>query len=258
MADSVIVLCPGQGAQFVGMARAWRDRSTEAAAVFAAADEFLAGPDAPARLPAPLSDLCFEGPDADLNRTDISQPAIFTASIACWRGLLATRGLGENDVRLRATAGLSLGEYTALTIAGALTFEDGLRLVALRGRAMHEAAEASEGGMVAIIGGDDQQAMAVCDAARGGDIQVGTHFSAPGQVVLSGSLTACERAVKHAAEKGLRASQLPVAGAFHSPLMQPAAERLAEALAKVEIRQPRCPVYSNVTALRHETEPGRS
>src|SRR5690606_10853689 len=167
----------------------------------------------------------------DLNRTDISQPAIFTASIACWRGLLATRGLGENDVRLRAAAGLSLGEYTALTIAGALSFEDGLRLVALRGRAMQEAAEASSGGMLAIIGAEDDQAMALCHEARAGDVLVGANFNAPGQVVLSGSLAACERAVKLAAEKGLRASQLPVAGAFHSPLRQPAPERLADALA---------------------------
>src|SRR5690606_4680685 len=114
MADSVTVLCPGQGAQFVGMGRAWRDSSPEAAAIFAAADEILAThAEAPIK---GLSGLCFEGPEDQLNRTDISQPAIYTASIACWRGLLARRGLGENDIRLRATAGLSLGEYAALTI----------------------------------------------------------------------------------------------------------------------------------------------
>jgi [acyl-carrier-protein] S-malonyltransferase len=258
MADSVIVLCPGQGAQFVGMGRAWSERSPEAMAVFAAADAVLAADaEAPPALPS-LSGVCFEGPEGELNRTDISQPAIFTASIACWRGVLATRGLGENDIRLRATAGLSLGEYTALTIAGALSFEDGLRLVALRGRAMQDAAAATPSGMVAIIGADDAEAMALCEEARGGDILVGANFNAPGQVVLSGTLAACERAVKLAAEKGLRASQLPVAGAFHSPLMQSAAERLAKALAAVEIRPPRCPVYSNVTAGPHETAPERA
>ncbi len=250
MIEPVIVLCPGQGAQFVGMGRAWAERSPEAAAVFAAADELLAA-DPDATIPS-LCALCFQGPEADLNRTDISQPAIYTASVACWRGLLATDGVSENDIRLAATAGLSLGEYTALYIAGALSFEEGLRLVALRGRAMQEAAESGPpSGMVAIIGADDDAAMALCDEARGEDILVGANFNAPGQVVLSGSLGACDRAVALAGERGLRAAKLPVAGAFHSPIMKPAADRLAAALAKAKIREPRCPVYSNVTAEPH-------
>ncbi|MFG0286520.1 MAG: ACP S-malonyltransferase [Phycisphaerales bacterium JB039] len=250
MTEPAIVLCPGQGAQFVGMGRAWRDRSPEAAAVFAEADGILGD-----SLGAPLSTLCFEGPEDQLNRTDISQPAIYTCSVACWRGLLASEGVSENDIRLAATAGLSLGEYTALYIAGAMSFEAGLRIVALRGRAMQDAAEAAPSGMVAIIGAEDEAAMAICDQARGADVLVGANFNAPGQVVLSGSLPACDRAAKIAIDKGLRATKLPVAGAFHSPIMRPAADRLAEALAKAEIRAPRCPVYSNVTAQAHTPQP---
>lgn len=264
-AASRIILCPGQGAQFVGMGRAWAEKSPEAAAVFARADEVLAG-----RLPggAALSKLCFEGPVDILNRTDVSQPAIYVASVACWRGLLAGWGAGgemngggarEAGVVVGGgAAGLSLGEYTALHIAGSFSFEDGLELVALRGRAMQDAAEAAPGGsgMVALIGADEQQAEAVCDKAREGDVLVCANFNAPGQVVISGSKAACERAEKVAAEMGLRATALPVAGAFHSPLMAPAAERLREALEKTPISPPRATVISNVTAEPHETGTG--
>lgn len=228
------------------MGKAWFDRSPEARAAFEAADRLLGS-----RLGGPLSTLCFEGPAERLNQTDVSQPAIFVCSLACWRGLLASWQLGEGDAPLAAAAGLSLGEYTALVVAGAISFEDGLELVTLRGRAMQDAAEASVGGMVALIGADEAQAQQVCDQARGGDVLVCANFNAPGQIVISGSKAACDRALPAAAALGLRATALAVAGAFHSPLMAPAAERLAKALATTVIKTPRCPVLSNVTGAPH-------
>ena len=248
--NGVIVLCPGQGAQAVGMAKAWHEASEEARAVFAEADglmaELWAGDEATGGLPA-LSELCFGGPEDVLNRTDVSQPAIYVSSVACLAGVRGRLG----DVPIAATAGLSLGEYTALHVAGAIGFADGLRLVALRGRAMQDAAVASPSGMVALIGADEAQAEAVCEKARGNGVLVCANFNAPGQVVVSGSQDACERAVAVAGEMGLRATALAVAGAFHSPLMAPAAARLGEALAATEISEPGCVVMSNVTGEPH-------
>ena len=251
MTPGSIILCPGQGAQAVGMGKAWFDHSDAARAVFAAADRLLGD-----RLGAPLSKLCFEGPAETLNRTDISQPAIYSTSIACWRALLPSA-----DKAIAATAGLSLGEYTALHIAGAISFEDGLELVTLRGRAMQDAAESPEamagggGGMIALIGATDEQAEQVAREARGSQILVCANFNAPGQVVLSGHKQACERAAKVAESLGLKSAILQVAGAFHSPLMAPAAERLGQALAKTPIQAPRCTVVSNVTAQPHTSDP---
>lgn len=250
MTAPLVILCPGQGAQSVGMAKAWHDASPEAAAVFAQADAQLGS-----RLGAPLSELCFSGPVDRLNQTDVSQPAIFTASLASWSALLARWGLTPSEAPVVATAGLSLGEYTALTLAGAMSFEDGLELVTLRGRAMQDAAVASKGGMVALIGADEAQANAVCDSARASDVLVCANFNATGQIVISGSAAACERSLEIAAGMGLKPAPLPVAGAFHSPLMKPAAERLAEALAKTPIKAPRVPVVSNVTAQDHADSP---
>ncbi|MFI4916873.1 MAG: ACP S-malonyltransferase, partial [Phycisphaerales bacterium JB060] len=153
MSEPAIVLCPGQGAQAVGMGRAWADASSVARETFQAADKILAG-----ELGAPLSALCFDGPAETLNRTDVSQPAIYVCSIASWRGMVDLNG----QTPLRATAGLSLGEYTALHLAGVLGFEEGLKLVTLRGRAMQDAAEATPGGMLALIGCDEDQANQVC------------------------------------------------------------------------------------------------
>lgn len=249
MSNPLVILCPGQGAQVVGMGKAWHDASPEARAVFQAADRQLGS-----RLGAPLSELCFAGPPDRLNKTDVSQPAIFVASIACWKGLLAKWQFGNSEIPIAATAGLSLGEYSALVVAGAMTFEEGLELVTLRGRAMQDAAEASPGGMVALIGADEAQALAVCEKARGDDILVCANFNAPGQIVLSGHKVACDRAATVAGEMGFRATPLVVAGAFHSPLMQPAADRLSQALAKAAIRMPLAPVISNVTAQVHENE----
>jgi [acyl-carrier-protein] S-malonyltransferase len=243
---SKILLCPGQGAQTVGMGKAWFDASPEARQVFIEADRALGD-----RLGAPLSKLCFEGPVETLSRTDVSQPAIYTTSVACWKGMLAGSGHGDGEAPLACAAGLSLGEYSALHIAGAFSFLDGLELVTLRGRAMQDAAEATPSGMLALIGADEAQAASVCEQARGADVLVCANFNAPGQVVLSGSKSAIERANGIATGNGLRTAVLPVAGAFHSPLMAPAAERLRAALEKTTIRDPRCPVVSNVTALPH-------
>lgn len=247
MNGPLIVLCPGQGAQAVGMGKAWYDRAPEARRVFDEADRILG-----LRLGSPLTELCFGGPAERLNQTDVSQPAIFVAGVACWKGLLAAWGFGNGEAQVIATAGLSLGEYTALHVAGAIDFAEALELVVLRGRAMQDAAAASPGGMVALIGADEAQATAVCDKARGADVLVCANFNAPGQIVLSGSKVACDRAAIVAGEMGLRATPLVVAGAFHSPLMQPAADRLGEALAKTTVKAARCTVVSNVTALPHE------
>ena len=221
------------------MGRAWHDSSAAARQVFEqAGDE--------------LTRLCFEGPAETLNRTDVAQAAIYVTSVACYRALEAAGEAGE----LGACAGLSLGEFTALHLAGAMSFDDGLRLVRLRGEAMQQAAEATRSGMVALVGADEAQAQELCEEARGEGVLVTANFNAPGQVVVSGSGEACERALKVAERMGLRATPLKVAGAFHSPLMQPAADRLAAALDEVAWQRPRVPVLSNVTGRPHDADPG--
>ncbi len=245
--NHIVFLCPGQGAQSVGMARAWADGSPHAREIIAEADRiFGQGPDGRS-----LSDIAFNGPIETLSRTDISQPALYTAAIACYHALPAE--LRQRS--MRAVAGLSLGEYTALHLAGAFSFEDGLRLVMRRGQLMQQAAEASKGGMVALIGADETQANEVCARALVGaaphECLVPANFNAPGQIVLSGSMEACDRAVT-AADGICRATKLQVAGAFHSPLMAPAAEKLAEALANATIEPLRAEVWSNVTAQPHD------
>lgn len=247
MSDSkVAYLCPGQGAQVVGMGRAWHEASSAAKRTFAEADAIVA------KLPhwkgsPSLSELCFNGPAETLERTDRSQPALFVCAIASLR---AMRGSGAEPTVV-AAAGLSLGEYTALHIAGAFSFEDGLRLVAERGRLMQQAAEASRGGMVALIGADEAQAEAICAEAAAGEVLVCANFNAPGQIVLSGHASACDRAEATASRLGVRASRLKVAGAFHSPLMAPAAEGLARALDPVPFAPLSCDVWSNVLGRRH-------
>ena len=244
------ILCPGQGAQTVGMGKAWVEASTRAAAVMAEADRILSD-----TLSKPLSESCFEGPVEWINRTDISQPAILACSVACWHGMR------ELDVQVNGvvTAGLSLGEYTALHLAGVMSFEDALRTVAARGRLMQEAAEASKGGMVALMGADDEaQASSFCASVLAelpdSDVLVPANFNAPGQIVLSGSMDACDAAVAAAGDSGFRAKALPVAGAFHSPLMQSAADQMADVLDKIDLKVPEIPVWSNVTAVPHEND----
>jgi [acyl-carrier-protein] S-malonyltransferase len=256
MTNPMTILCPGQGAQAVGMGKAWASSHPESRAIFDRADAVLGD-----ALGVPLSTLCFEGPAERLNKTDAAQPAIFVTSVASWHGVCAVAGHDPAAAPLAATAGLSLGEYTALHIAGAVSFEDGLKLVALRGQAMQDAAEASPSGMIALIGADESSAQDLCDKVLGkmagdaGAVLVPANFNAPGQVVISGSTPACDLAEQVAGEMGLKATRLAVAGAFHSPLMAPAADRLRAALESVEISTPRCPVMSNALGTPHGTEP---
>jgi len=246
MTEPTILLCPGQGAQHVGMGRVWAERSRAAEGVFDTADAVLG---------FGLSDVCFGGPEDRIHRTDIAQPALYTAAVASVRGLIEQGRLSEPDIV--AAAGLSLGEYTALHLADVFCFEDGLRLVQQRGTFMQEAAEASGGSMVALIGADEAQATALCDEARGADVLAPANFNCPGQIVISGSAAACQRSLAVAERMSLRATALTVAGAFHSPLMQPAADRMADALDAVPFASPRIPVLSNVTGDPHGSDTAR-
>jgi [acyl-carrier-protein] S-malonyltransferase len=235
---SVAVMCPGQGAQAVGMGKDFYTRFGVAARVYDTADKALG---------FSLSKLCFEGPEEHLNKTDVAQLAIFVTSVAIFETLLELGKAKAPDF----AAGLSLGEYTALHLAGVFSFEDGLKIVKARGQLMQAAAEAGPSTMLALIGADEAAANAICDEARQGDILVPANFNSPGQIVVSGAIAACERAVKAAENKGVRTMPLKVAGAFHSPFMQSAAVQMAQVLADVRFCPPRVPVISNVTAQPH-------
>ena len=240
MAGQTYILCPGQGAQAVGMGKDFHASSPAAREVFDRANQVL-GFD--------LASFCFDGPEDRLNQTDISQPAIYVTSIASFR---AGQHAGKLDpASVTAYAGLSLGEYTALHLGGVFSFEDGLKLVAARGKYMQAAAIASPSGMVAIMGGDEPAVQKLCDENAAGEVLVPANFNAPGQIVVSGSTAACDRILKAAEAAGFKAVALKVAGAFHSPLMQVAADRMREELNKVEFRTSQCTVYSNVTAQPH-------
>ena len=229
------------------MGKAWYDASPEAKAVFEEANDVL-GFD--------LTKLCFEGPAEDLNRTDNAQVAIYTASVACFRGLRARGDLQD----FTATAGLSLGEFTALHLSGAFSFADGLKLVRLRGEAMQAAAEATPSSMVAITGDVNETNMEVlCDQVNDAlpreSVMVPANYNSPMQVVVSGTLDACRLVVTQAEAEGFRATPLTVAGAFHSPIMRPAAVKLQDALAKVAWSEPSVTVLSNVTGEPHVQRP---
>ena len=232
------LLCPGQGAQHAGMGRDFHNRFGVAARVFETADKALG---------FTLSKLCFEGPEDALNKTDVAQLAIFVTSVAIYESLLEMKKTSAPDF----AAGLSLGEYTALHIAGVFTFEDGLKIVKARGQLMQAAAEAAPSTMLALIGADEAGAIAVCEEARQGEVLVPANFNTPGQIVLSGSIPACQRAAQVAEAKGLKIVPLKVAGAFHSPFMQSAAEEMSQVLAGVTFCPPKMPVISNVTARAH-------
>jgi len=234
------ILFTGQGAQSAGMGRDIADASPAAAAVFARANEVV-GFD--------LRVVCFEGPAEKLEQTDIQQPAIFTTSVAIWQAV-QERGL-LNGGRIAAMAGLSLGEYSALSAARAVGFEDALRLVKRRGELMQAAATAVPSGMVSALGLESGQIEAICrEAADQGVIQP-ANFNSPGQIVVSGTKAACEKAARLIEEAGGRAIPLKVAGAFHSPLMKPAADGLAGMLAATSFRTPEVPVLANVNCQYH-------
>lgn len=231
---------PGQGAQLVGMGRDVAAAFASARTVFDSADRILG---------FSLSTLCFEGPADRLNATDIQQPAIFTTSVALHRAAVEAGLLDENS--LAVMGGLSLGEYTALHLADALEFEDALGLVQMRGRLMQAAAERRSGGMVSLIGLEESQAVALCERVADKGVIRPANFNCPGQIVISGEKAACDAAVALISEFGGRAVPLPVAGAFHSPLMREAADAFREPLRTARFRTPRVPVVSNVNADFH-------
>jgi len=238
----IAFLFPGQGAQAVGMCRELDAELPAVRALFDRAGEVL-GFD--------LRKLCLDGPAEALEATDVSQPAIFVASLAALEGLKAT----EPDVvaACQGAAGLSLGEYTALTFAGALDFESGLEVVRRRGQAMQAAALASPSGMVGVLGLDEPKVDELCRRIEPHGRIWKANMLGPGNIVVSGDAAAMERVETEALELGaMKAIRLAVAGAFHTPLMKPADERLAEALARVEVEAPRLPVYSNVDAAPHD------
>jgi len=236
--SGLALLFPGQGAQTVGMGRDVFDRYSAARQAFA---------EASAAVGVDMEKVCFEGPEEDLNRTDLCQPAVLTVSIAVLRALEQEFGRRPAAV---AAAGLSLGEYGALVAAGALGFQDAVRLVYARGRYMQDACEASPGAMYSVIGLADAQVEEACRTVRrqGGGVWP-ANYNSPGQLVISGEEQAAKRAADLCVETGARRTlRLNVAGAFHSPLMQPAAGRLAEMLRQTRFSAPRFDVIANVTA----------
>lgn len=235
-------LFPGQGAQSVGMGAALAAELPAAKALFDRAGDIL-GFD--------LLELCTNGPEAKLNSTVFSQPALFVCSLAALEKLKALDPAALDHCV--AAAGLSLGEYTALVFAGAMDFDSGLRVVAERGRAMQDAADAAPSGMVSILGLERDRVEELCNESRGGEVLQIANLLCPGNIVVSGSSGACARVATAAESAGaMKVIPLAVAGAFHTPLMQPAVDRLKAALADVAIHKPRLPVISNVDAQSHD------
>jgi len=221
---------PGQGAQFVGMGKDLYDNSAEAKAMFDKANEILG---------FNITDLMFAGTDEDLKQTKVTQPAIFLHSV------ILAKVLGDKFTP-DMVAGHSLGEFSALVAAGAMTFEDGLKLVSQRAQAMQKACEMAPSTMAAIIGLDDASVEEVCNSIDG---VVPANYNCPGQLVISGSIEGIDKACEALTAKGAkRALKLAVSGAFHSPFMEPARAELAKAIENTKFSSPICPVYQNVTA----------
>lgn len=241
--ERVAFMFPGQGAQHIGMGKKIAESCPAAAELFDRANAIL-GYD--------LKQLCFEGPSHELDSTAVSQPAIFVTSLACLEKLKADQpGLAE---RCEMSAGLSLGEYTALVFAGAMSFEDGLRVVQARGRAMQDAADATPSGMASILMLSLEQVQQIRDeAAKTGTLEI-ANYLCPGNLVVSGVNAAIEKAIDLAEAANARVVPLAVAGAFHTDIMKPADERLRQALAPANLSSPRIPVVSNVDAKSH-TDP---
>lgn len=225
---------PGQGAQFVGMGKDLYDAYSDARTIMLRANDILG---------FNLTEVMFEGTDEALRQTSVTQPAIFLHSIVAARMM--------TTLRPDMVAGHSLGEFSALVAAEALHWEDGLRLVSQRAQAMQEACELCPGTMAAVLGLPDDKVSEICQTLHNTtpSIAVAANFNCPGQVVISGSLSGIDLACKALKEAGAkRALKLPVGGAFHSPLMQPAAERLEKAILSTTFHTPTCPVYQNVSA----------
>ena len=228
---------PGQGAQFIGMGKDLYDNSAEAKALFEKANEILG---------FRITDIMFDGTDEELKQTKVTQPAVFLHSV------ILAKVLGS-DFKPAMAAGHSLGELSALVASGSIEFEDGLKLVSARALAMQEACETEPSTMAAILGLEDEVVEKVCEEIDG--VVVAANYNCPGQLVISGAIPAVETACEKLTEAGAkRALMLPVGGAFHSPLMEPAREKLAAAIEANEFNTPSCPIYQNVTALA-VTEP---
>ncbi len=222
---------PGQGAQYVGMGKDMYDNYPEAKNMFEKANEILG---------FRITDIMFEGTDDDLKQTKVTQPAIFLHST------ILAKMMGDK-FKPDMVAGHSLGEFSALVAAGALSFEDGLKLVSKRAMAMQKACELEPSTMAAIIGLPDEEVEKVCENID--EIVIPANYNTKGQLVISGSIAGIDKAVEQLTEKGAkRAMKLPVGGAFHSPLMEPARVELEKAINETEIAAPVCPVYQNVTA----------
>ncbi len=222
---------PGQGAQFVGMGKDLYMAHDEAKALFVRANEILG---------FKLSNIMFEGSAEDLKQTKVTQPAIFLHSIISYR-------LGGKGIQPSAVAGHSLGEFSALVACGALSFEDGLQLVSQRANAMQEACEGAAGTMAAVIGLDDKIVEDVCNAID--KTVVAANYNCPGQLVISGSEEGIEAAVVDLKKAGARMVKvLQVGGAFHSPMMAPAKDKLEAAIKQTTFKEPQCPIYQNITA----------
>ena len=232
---------PGQGAQFVGMGKDLYDNNAKAKELFEKANEILG---------YSITDIMFNGTDEDLKQTKVTQPAVFLHSV------ITAICMGD-DFKPAMVAGHSLGEFSALVAAGALSFEDGLRLVYARAMAMQKACEAQPSTMAAIIALPDEKIEEICGkvSQMGKGVVVPANYNCPGQLVISGNVEAINEACEQLKAAGAkRALPLKVGGAFHSPLMQPAKDELQEAIEKTEFHKPVCPVYQNVDAQPH-TEP---
>lgn len=241
MSTRTALLFPGQGAQYVGMGAHLAATVPEAKSLFERANEIL-GYD--------LLALCSAGPAEELNSTVRSQPALFVCSLAALQQLEQTAPEAVRNCVY--AAGLSLGEYTALVFAGALDFEEGLKLVQLRGAAMQQAADREPSGMVSVLGIEPPQLDQLCNEARQGQVLQIANLLCPGNIVVSGHAAACQRLATAAEAAGaMKVVPLSVAGAFHTPLMQPAVERLRVALSHAAFSTPRIPVVSNVDAQPH-------
>ena len=234
--SKVAFVFPGQGSQTVGMCKAFYDEYAVAKRVFEEADEALG---------FSITKMCFEGPESDLRLTYNTQPAILTASTAC------AAVLKEKGISCDVAAGHSLGEYSALVNTGALAFADAVRIVRKRGQFMQEAVPVGEGSMAAVLGLESDKIVEICQAveAEGGEAVQAVNFNCPGQVVIAGAVNAVNKAVEALKAAGAkRAVLLPVSAPFHSSLMKPASDRLAEVLAPIDIKDITIPVVANVTA----------
>lgn len=233
---------PGQGSQFVGMGKSLYDNSPLAKELFDKADEILG---------FKITDIMFAGTEDELKQTNVTQPAVFLHSV------ISALCMGEAFTPAMV-AGHSLGEFSALVTAGALSFEDGLRLVAVRARAMQKACESNPGTMAAIIGLPDEKVEEICaEVSKDGKVVIPANYNCPGQLVISGHVEAINKACEALKKAGAkRALPLKVGGAFHSPLMQPAKNELQATIENTEFKSPKCPVYQNVDGKPH-TDPDK-